>query len=153
MGDERVKVVDRRWFTSEGELREPISSWAEPAAETTPAPTEAASPEPDALQPQTPEPEEAGQPEAAPPGPEGPPKANLPSRALLDIVDFLAQYAMAFLTGQVAGLPRDPGAARLFIDLLTTVQERTSGQASLQEAKVLEDVLYQLRLQFMASAR
>lgn len=95
--------------------------------------------------------------EAAPsvpaPDTDAPPIARMPSRVLIDVVDFLAQYAMAFLTGQAPGLSRDLGTAKMFIDLLTTIQERTSGHASLQESKVLEDVLYQLRLQYMASSR
>ena len=136
MDRERVKVVDRRWFTPEGELKEPLPPMpAEP--ETT---TEAFVP---ATQPV--------EPELPPVIPVVRPKAKLPSQVLLDVVDFLVQHAMAFLTGQVPGLPRDPDAARLFADLLIEVKERTSGQVSLQEAKVLDDVLSQLRLHLAAS--
>ena len=136
MDHERVKVVDRRWFTPEGELREPLAPFsAEPEA-THEDPI-----------PETP----AEVPEVPPVLPMARPKAKLPSQVLLDVVDFLVQHAMAFLTGQVPGLPRDPDAARLFADLLTEVKERTSGQVSLQEAKVLDDVLSQLRLQLAAS--
>jgi hypothetical protein len=154
-GRERVRVVDRRWFTSEGELREPLPESPEevalPEPEPEPEPTQA-----DTHEIESPSADvEAGSstPDEPAAKPEKPPTVSLPSRALLDIVDFLAQYAMAFLTGQVPGVARDPEAARLFIELLTTVQERTSGRASLQEAKVLEDVLYQLRLQYMATSR
>jgi hypothetical protein len=152
-GRERVRVVDRRWFNSDGELREPLPESVEGVEPPESAPEPATEVAPD-IQSSS-DLREAEQPVAEEPAasPDKPPRVNLPSRAMLDIVDFLAQYAMAFLTGQVPGVARDPDAARLFIDLLTTVQERTSGRAALQEAKVLEDVLYQLRLQYMASSR
>lgn len=132
----QVKVIDRRWLTPEGETR----GDSEPRL---PEPAPQASPPADAAQPPAPE---------APPAPQAV-RAVLPSQVLLDTVDFLAQYAMAFLTGQVAGVPRDLDAARLYIDLLAVVQERARAHASLQEAKVLDDVLYQLRLQLVAASR
>ncbi|HNX51139.1 MAG TPA: DUF1844 domain-containing protein [Thermoanaerobaculaceae bacterium] len=130
----QVKVIDRRRFTSAGEARTDID-FPEPSpspVEAVPAPS--ADPEPAA-------------PEI------GAPAAAVPSQILLDTVDFLAQVAVAFLSGQVPGVPRDAEAARLYIDLLAQVQERTRTSASLQEAKVLDDVLYQLRLQLVASTR
>jgi hypothetical protein len=135
VGDEKpgdkVRVIDRRWFSPEGELKDPIP--ASPVDTGTEPPT---MPEPD--------------PPPTAPAPELPPPVRLPQRAVLDVVDFLAQYAMAFLTGQVPELGRDPQAARLFIDLLAEVQKRTQGQLSAQEAKVLDDVLYQLRAQYIS---
>jgi hypothetical protein len=135
VGDEnpgdKVRVIDRRWFNSEGELKEAI-----------PASTVDTSTEP----PSIPEPD----PPPSEPVPELPLPVRLPQRAVLDVVDFLAQYAMAFLTGQVPELGRDPQAARLFIDLLAEVQKRTQGQLSAQEAKVLDDVLYQLRAHYIS---
>jgi hypothetical protein len=135
VGDEKpgdkVRVIDRRWFNSEGELKEPIA--ASPVATNVEPPT---APEPP--------------PAPAAPAPELPPPVRLPQRAVLEVVDFLAQYAMAFLTGEVPELGRDPQAARLFIDLLAEVQKRTQGQLSAQEAKVLDDVLYQLRAHYIS---
>lgn len=133
----RVKVIDRRWLTADGETRD-----------------EAELPPPEVVRPT--EPLAPGPAEPEPPGvgaDQEAARSALPPQALLDTVDFLAQYAMAFLTGQVPGVPRDPTAARLYIDLLTVVQERTRASASLQEAKVLDDVLYQLRLQLVATTR
>lgn len=132
----QVKVIDRRWLTPEGEAREGIDL-------TPPEPEQ--QPEPSAAAPQPPEPQQPSPLEAV--------RAALPSQVLLDTVDFLAQYAMAFLTGQVSGVPRNPDAARLYIDMLAVVQERARAHASLQEAKVLDDVLYQLRLQLVATSR
>ncbi|HPW54893.1 MAG: DUF1844 domain-containing protein [Thermoanaerobaculaceae bacterium] len=132
----QVKVIDRRWLTPEGEARHDVDlSPPEP-----PQPAELPAPIPPPPEPPQPSPREAGH-------------AALPSQVLLDTVDFLAQYAMAFLTGQVPGVPRNPDAARLFLDMLAVVQERARAHASLQEAKVLDDVLYQLRLQLVATSR
>jgi hypothetical protein len=138
VGDEQdsrqVKVVDRRRFTSQGEPRTDID-FPEPIS----------APAQDAVVP-------AVEPEPALPANEVS-FAMLPSQILLDTVDFLAQVAMAFLTGQVPGVPRNAEAARLYIDLLAEVRERTLASASLQEAKVLDDVLYQLRLELVATTR
>lgn len=130
----QVKVIDRRRFTSDGEARTDID-FPEPSE---PPVEEAAAP--------------VAVPEPAPPVAD-PPLAAIPSQILLDTVDFLAQVSMAFLTGQVPGVPRNPEAARLYVDLLAEVKERTRTSASLQEAKVLDDVLYQLRLQLVATTR
>lgn len=130
----KVKVVDRRWLTPDGDPKEPI-----PAVVEGPSP---AAPPPD------PAPSERA-PEKSEPASAGPP-VRLPQRAFLDLVDMLSQYAMAFLSGQVPGLDRDPGAARLFIDLLAEVHSRTQGTLSPQEAKVLDDVLFQLRSYYIS---
>jgi hypothetical protein len=136
--DRRVRVIDRRWFNADGEPREDLP---EPRADEPVPPPPSPDPPP---QPPSPEVTEraAETAETAP--------VKLPQRVLLDLVDFLSQYAMALLSGQVAGLDRDPSAARLFIDLLAEVQRRTKDQLSLQEAKVLDDVLFQLRAYYIS---
>ena len=70
-----------------------------------------------------------------------------------DIVDLLAQQAMAFLSGQVPGRGRDPATARYFIDLLGVLKEKTAGRLTLEETNFLDDVLYQLRSLFVAATR
>ena len=133
--DGKVKVVDRRWFTSEGDLKH----------------------EPEPRPPAQPSPP----PQAAPPDPEPAPQAARdldPGAAgaavgFLDLVDFLAQQAAALLSGQIPGRGRDPEMARFFIDLLGVVHEKTAGQLSAEEARYLEDVLYQLRSLFVAATR
>jgi hypothetical protein len=159
-GDPRkVKVIDRRWFTAEGELREPASGGAEaaPVAARPPAATpHAAAPE-GPLEPAPP----ARQRQASPP-PSQPPAAQetpeeggaLPTGpGLADIVDLLAQQAMAFMSGQVPGRGRDPATARYFIDLLGVLKEKTAGRLTLEETNFLDDVLYQLRSLFVAATR
>jgi hypothetical protein len=147
--DDKVRVVDRRWFTAEGELKD-----GAPAA-----PAEAAPSSPH----DTPPPEAASAPPSPAPsaGPEArgarPPTLGAdepPSEVgFLDLVDFLAQQALALLSGQIPGRGRDPAMARFFIDLLGVVQEKTSGQLAPEETRYLEDVLFQLRSLFVAATR
>ena len=155
-GDPRkVKVIDRRWFTAAGELREPVSGGAAAAAAAQePAPTAppAAAPE-RSLEHNHP----ARQQESvtAPPTSEQPAEGStLPAGpGLADIVDLLAQQAMAFLSGQVPGRGRDPATARYFIDLLGVLKEKTAGRLTLEETNFLDDVLYQLRSLYVAATR
>lgn len=138
----KVKVIDRRWFTTEGDLREP------------PSPSETAEPRPAAqAAPPTPPPPAREEPEPDPKA-ERPADVRLPSDiGFLDLVDFLAQQAMAFLSGQVPGHGRDPATARFFVDLLGVVQDKTAGQLNAQESRYLEDILYQLRSLYVAATR
>jgi hypothetical protein len=132
--DEKVRVVDRRWFDEHGELKDP-----RPPEPATPSP-------PPAAAPAASEPKE---PRGAIPDTE-----QLPSKVgFLDLVDFLAQQAVALLSGQIPGRGRDPSTARFFIDLLGVVQEKTAGQLAPEENRYLEDILYQLRSLFVAATR
>ena len=133
--EEKVKVVDRRWFTADGDLKDQAQPQAEAPAE--PVITSAA--------PRT-------EPDARPaPDIEAGPSTSAAS--FLDLVDFLAQQAAALMSGQIPGRGRDPQMARFFIDLLGVVQDKTKGQLSAEEASYLEDVLYQLRSLFVAATR
>jgi hypothetical protein len=132
--EQKVRVVDRRRFDERGDLKDPS-----PPAVAAPV-----------------------QPPAPAPPPQAPPESQaavseaeaLPTKVgFLDLVDFLAQQAVALLSGQVPGRGRDPVAARFFIDLLGVVQEKTGGQLAPEENRYLEDILYQLRSLFVAATR
>ena len=126
----KVRVVDRRRFTAEGEA-------IAPEEEPVPAPPPPARDESSVA---------AADPAA--------PAPALPTAVgFLDLVDFLAQQAAALLSGQIPGRGRDPQTARFFIDLLAVVQEKTAGQLSIEEVRYLEDVLFQLRSLFVAATR
>jgi hypothetical protein len=129
--DDKVRVVDRRWFSADGELKNPA-----PPEPTAPPPPSPPAPAPTDSQ-------------GTPDSPDQPPSKV----GFLDLVDFLAQQAVALLSGQVPGRGRDPGAARFFIDLLGVVQEKTAGQLAPEENRYLEDILYQLRSLFVAATR
>ncbi len=158
--ESKVRVIDRRWFTAEGELRAPASGPPAPAAAADPAPAAAAdpAPAPGAAAPVTlPEPPPDASPAPAAPAADadaaGGSAALPPGPGISDIVDLLAQQAMAFLSGQVPGRGRDPATARYFIDLLGVLKTKTSGRLTLEETNFLDDVLYQLRSLFVAATR
>jgi hypothetical protein len=132
--EQKVRVVDRRRFDERGDLKDPSPpAVAAPVQPPAPAPP-----------PQAPTESQATVSEAE----------ALPTKVgFLDLVDFLAQQAVALLSGQVPGRGRDPVAARFFIDLLGVVQEKTGGQLAPEENRYLEDILYQLRSLFVAATR
>jgi hypothetical protein len=132
--NDKVRVVDRRWFDEHGELKDPKP----PETAIPPPPPPTAPPAPAPTEPQG----------AAPDAEQFPHKVGF-----LDLVDFLAQQAVALLSGQVPGRGRDPSTARFFIDLLGVVQEKTAGQLAPEENRYLEDILYQLRSLFVAATR
>lgn len=126
----KMKVVDRRKFSSDGD---PLET-AEPAAEThLPASppeepiSESAEPTP-APRPATPAPEHGGQ----------------PSQLFLELVTMLAGQAELLLVG-AEDLPAQPAEAQRMINYLGVLEEKTAGNLSDDEAKLLSGLLYQLR--------
>ena len=134
------KVVDRRSFTSEGSLREdagPEVRKADPAPPTTKAEPPAAahrSPQSRVIDPNE---------EEFTPEPTG-----------FDmLVSYLSTTTM-FQLGLMAGpggerIPPDMTNARRTIDLLEILQEKTKGNLTANESRLLDDVLYELRMTFM----
>jgi hypothetical protein len=43
----------------------------------------------------------------------------------------------------------NPEAAGMFVEMLGSLQEKTSGNLTAQEAKLLDDLLYELRLRYV----
>jgi hypothetical protein len=142
------KVVDRRSFTSEGSRREDASPEVknvEPPPQTAkaepPAPTErVARPQViEAAGPQVIEPEDTGYSEE----PSG----------FETLVSYLSTTTM-FQLGLMAGpggerIPADMPNARRTIDLLEVLQEKTKGNLTANESRLLDDVLYELRMTFV----
>jgi uncharacterized protein DUF1844 len=132
----RFTVNDRRLFTREGEKRE---------ADETPPP-----PAPEATAPARPAP--------APAAP-GPPPAAGEDRQLdfVGLLVSLAAQASVLLTGDAGGggEPRGPdlAGARAFISLLEVLQEKTQGRRTAEEDEVLESLLYELRMGYVAVSR
>lgn len=151
--DDSFRVVDRRLFTPEGELRpeaeeekrreqsEPVhlpkseksaKSGPSSAAAPKPAPEKFAAPPPPAAEPA--------------PAPEADKNFNL-------LIDLLARNAAALM----GGIP-DPGTgqtymdlegAREMIDMLDTLRDKTRGNLSAEEENLLGDVLGSLKLSYM----
>jgi uncharacterized protein DUF1844 len=150
--DTGIKVTDKRMFTADGRLREEYQSIEDAAP---------AEPEPPAARPSEPPPPPAPAPPeaAAPPGDPRSPRLEipdlgpgLPPPSFLDLVAMLAEPASIYL----GDLPLPDGQtaenlemARLHIDLLATLRQKTAGNLTAQELGFLEDVLYRLRLRYV----
>jgi hypothetical protein len=134
--EEEFRVIDRRPFTSEGELRKEVVEEAEreakrEAAQHPPAP-----------------PTEPAKPVAAPP-------AETPKRspAFENLIRMLGSNA-AMVLGAYAdprtGQPMlDPEAAREFIDMLDALHEKTKGNLAPEEDSLLLDLLGKLKMTFL----
>ncbi len=148
----KIRVVDRRWFTEDGELRAEREVPAPAPPEEPPASQEQTPPEPSG----TPETERPRPPEDRPPAgsrpetgaPQGMGQAGL---NFLSLVDFLAQQALVLLSG-AHGVEKNRDQARIFIDFLGVLEEKTRGNLSPEEARILTDVLFQLRTLFVQAA-
>jgi hypothetical protein len=125
-----IKVVDRRMFTAEGDLRDDVKeelATAPPPAETSPSP-----PAPVAATADEP--------------------AVATSQAFLRLLDMLAQTASLYLQGipdpATGRRSVDLGASREIIDSLMALREKTRGRLSFEETDALEGLLGELQLVF-----
>lgn len=144
-----IKVTDKRIFTPEGELREEYRFLQEKA-------TSEPRPEPDSP-PAAPAPPPAA---AAPPEPYSPgPALEIPGSppglggaTFYDLVGVLSEPVAIYL-GDVAlpdgGSAENLEMARLHIDLLDVLRQKTRGNLSAQESMVLEDILYRSRMRYV----
>ncbi|HWF39505.1 MAG TPA: DUF1844 domain-containing protein [Candidatus Acidoferrales bacterium] len=146
--DEGFKVIDRRLFTEEGELRkdapEQDRRWEEEAAKK--AASEAQSkPQPKVAGPtagETLQPQESGESETVE-----------SSRSFQMLVDFLTRNAAAMLGGMAD--PRtgqaflDLEGAREIIDMIDVLREKTKGNLAKADEDLLVEVLGSLKLTFM----
>ena len=127
--EKTIKVVDRRLFTAEGEVREDLQ--AELAAEEAPAASAA--------------------PAAAPAqAPAEPPAATSP--AFLRLLDMLAQTAALSLDGYpdpATGRRQvDLNGARQIVESLMALRDKTRGRLSFEETDALDGLLGELQLTF-----
>ncbi len=134
--DETFRVIDRRPFTSEGELRQDVVEEQEREAkvETSKA---------------------ASAPAEKAKEPANPPPADAPQRVLAfeNLVRMLGQNA-AMVLGAYAdprtGQPMiDPEAARELIDMLDALHEKTKGNLAPEEDNLLLDLLGKLKLTYV----
>jgi hypothetical protein len=145
-----IRVVDRRMFTADGELRpdfEPEEK-PEPARPATPPPAPAGA---------RPAASAAAPPGAVPPEPAEPAGGGTTSQAFIGLVSFLASNVYAALgidpmTGE--RLPRrEPAVARQMIDWLGALEPKTRGRLSFEESDLLSRVLYELRMAYVEVVR
>ena len=139
--EESFKVIDRRPFTAEGELRkEAIEEEAREAKRESVAAANAA---------------KAPAPAAEPPAAPGKPLADAPKRsaAFENLIRMLGSNA-AMVLGAYAdprtGQPMiDPDAAREFIDMLDALHEKTKGNLAPEEDALLMDLAGKLKMTYL----
>lgn len=163
MSDPEIKVTDRRMFTPDGRLREEFGHLEDPAAsepEKAPVakPVEAPTVAEAAAPPPSPEEAPAAEPQAATADSgrarvEIPlPEEGLGTPTFFDLVGVLAEPVLVYLGD--AQLPdgstsENLDMARLYIDLLDLLRQKTAGRLTPQEATFMEDLLYQLRMRYV----
>lgn len=147
--DSSFKIVDRRPFAADGSAR------SEPPEVTTERPTSARKPEAEA--PVSDAPKDSAELEPREDFSfEGGAEAGDYS-GFETLVSYLGTTAM-FQLGLVAGptgqrLPADLLNARSTIDMLEVLEHKTRGNLTPDEGRLLEDVLYELRLAFVEVER
>ncbi|HEY6467502.1 MAG TPA: DUF1844 domain-containing protein [Candidatus Acidoferrales bacterium] len=143
--DEGFKVVDRRLFTEQGELRQE-------AVEQEQREEEAAAKKA-AEKPKAPAKSGDGAPGTAPGDVEEEEEKIPPSRSFQMMVDFLTRNAAAMLGGMAdprTGQPFvDIEGAREMIDMLDVLREKTKGNLAKADSDLLVEVLGSLKLTFM----
>jgi Domain of unknown function (DUF1844) len=123
-------VRDRRHFTAEGQSREDEPETSTPPPVTAPHET------PPAASPQ----DEPGQRTVG-----GADFAGF-------LVSLAAQASLTFASGEEGSAP-DLSAARHFISIFEMLKDKTEGRRTPEEDQILQGILYELRMAFLASAR
>ncbi len=128
-----IKVVDRRLFTADGEIRDDVQAELSAADAAAPPPAPATPAAPEGAGTEAPE----------------PPAATSP--AFLALLDMLAQTGLVYLEGvpDAAGR-RQPNVAgaRQIVDALLALRDKTRGRLSFEETDALEGILGELQLVF-----
>lgn len=169
-----IKVTDKRMFTPDGKLRHEYEELAATATAEAAAESRQPGREPDtesggkpdaAREPAPPPPRQAAPESASPPPadgreePAGRPRVELPDEpsaygapGILDLVAMLAEPVAIYLGD--APMPDGKSVenldlARMHIDLLEVLVEKTSGNLTSQETAIVDDLLYRLRMRYV----
>jgi hypothetical protein len=153
--DESFRVVDRRLFTPEGDLRQEVAEEQrreQQRAEKPATPARGSKPGGATTAVESkPTTKEEAQPISPEPGDEG--AAQTPSRGFEMLVNMLAQNAAALL-GAIAD-PRtgqgyvDLEGAREMIEMLDVLREKTRGNLANEDEQLLLEVIGSLKLSYM----
>jgi hypothetical protein len=137
------RVVDRRRFTSEGQIRpgaereDPKPIAAEPPRAAAPAREPA-----------------AAAPREAPQGRRAPPQQQ--QRGGIDFLQFVASLATNALSalgalpeGYGPPMPQNPEIAREYIEIIAMLQQKTQGNLTAEEEQTITRLLSDLKMQFV----
>ena len=136
--EDSFRVIDRRPFTAEGELRKEVVEQEEREAER-----EAA------VRPPSP-PAEANEAVAAPAPPADAPKRSPAFENLVRMLGSNAAMVLGAYADPRTGQPMiDPDAARELIDMLDALREKTHGNLAPEEDSLLLDLLGKLKMTYL----
>lgn len=125
----KIRVVDRRRFTEDGDPRQEES-----------------------VSKPMPQPQTGGTDEPEPPSVEPPPVPATTSEDFLELIAMLAQQAELMMVG-AEDLPAQPVHAKRLIDYLGAVEAKTAGNLSTEEAQLLSNLVFQLRTMYVQATR
>ena len=161
MSEKKIKVTDKRLFTADGELREEYRDLDEGRSSTDDQASPAAErPEPEQASASAPEPSEPTPPRAdSSAGSDSTDPVIDPQGAQLTFLDLMGVVAqpIALYLGD-AKMPDGESVenldlARLYIELLEVLKDKTNGNLSEREQQLLEDLLYQTRMRFVEKTK
>ena len=136
--EDSFRVIDRRPFTAEGELRKEVVEQEEREAER-----EAA------VRPASPPPA-VNEAVAAPPPPADAPKRSPAFENLVRMLGSNAAMVLGAYADPRTGQPMiDPDAARELIDMLDALREKTHGNLAPEEDSLLLDLLGKLKMTYL----
>ncbi len=136
--DEAFRVIDRRPFTAEGELRKEVVEEQEREAKREAAKIPAAPPPPETAK------------TAAPPPPAETPDRILAFENLVRMLGSNAAMVLGAYADPRTGQPViDPEAARELIDMLDALHEKTKGNLAPEEDTLLLDLLGKLKMTYL----
>ena len=140
-------VSDRRHFTAEGEARQQVPD--EPAAPVPPATPPPPEKKPDAGSPRT---EQRASDSFASERPGG--EREAPPMDFIGLLVSLATQAGYLMSPEPgSGASPDLPGARAVIGLLEILKDKTEGRRTEDEERVLDGLLYELRMAFVARTR
>jgi len=133
-----IRVVDRRMFTADGELRPGLD------LEETPEPAARAAPPP---------PPPQGEPAKSDPSPGAPREPKTTFGALVGWIATNAYSALGLLPDAAGRSHADLAIARQMIEWLALLEQKTRGNLSFEESDFLSRAIYELRLAFVEVTR
>ncbi|MEX2302737.1 MAG: DUF1844 domain-containing protein [Bryobacterales bacterium] len=145
----KVKVSDRRRFTAEGQARDPAEVDPEPAAAKAPetgTPLAGSPATPPGSAASSPHPQTAPEPPRAQARGRGVPPASI--ELLVLSLAMQAQMELGLGEPQEGHVP-NLDIARHTIDLLAILQQKTKGNLTLDEQRLLENTLTELRYRYV----
>jgi hypothetical protein len=135
-------VNDRRHFTVDGETRDEDSSREEPEAQSAPAATaDPVRPGPAAPDPDLHTARDAG------------PRPGLDFAGLILSLGAQASLLLGLAEDHEDAPPPDLEGAKAIISLLEVLREKTEGRRTEDEERVLEGILYELRMAYVSRTR